>query len=104
MDENVDVVKVENESFGNEDLDDNDGSYNQDNFQENNCVINEVQDKDWKYHKMLKIPFSIVSHCYGGNSITKSTLLCIMLNAEVFIYYQESYHVIVAIKVSTYIA
>ena len=39
-------------------------------------------------------------HCYGENSITKSTLLCIVLNAEVF-YYQESYHVIAAIKVST---
>ena len=55
-----------------------------------------------KYHEMLKIPFSVVSHCYGENSITKSTLLCIVLNAEVF-YYQESYHVIAAIKVSTYI-
>ena len=50
---------------------------------------------------MLQIPFSVVSHCYGENSITKSTLLCIVLNAEVF-YYLESYHVIVAIKVSTY--
>ena len=46
LDENDAVVKVENESFGNEDLDDNDGSYNQDNFQEKNCVIDEVQDKD----------------------------------------------------------